>query len=258
MAYIGRASGRAALVTADIPTDSINSDHYVDASIDTAHIGANQVTAAKVAADVATQAELDAQRTNSSITTLGTVTAGNISNAAIVYPAGHVLQCLQSFDDDEHTVSSSYLASSNADGDIGDWYVHADLQQAITPASGNKVLVMFTIQVGSTTHSDALPIIALYRDTTKIGMGKVNGDRIRTSLGKLYNNEKASSIYNYNHQYLDNPSADGSTAYTYKIGVAHRGAGSSGTVYINRPDSFGDSAEQQQPSSSITVMEIAQ
>ena len=51
MAYIGRASGRAALVTADIPTDSINSDHYVDASIDTAHIGANQVTAAKMAAN---------------------------------------------------------------------------------------------------------------------------------------------------------------------------------------------------------------
>ena len=69
MAYIGRASGRAALVTADIPTDSINSDHYVDgsidnahiaddavdsehyaaASIDTAHIADNQVTLAKMA-----------------------------------------------------------------------------------------------------------------------------------------------------------------------------------------------------------------
>ena len=49
MAYIGRASGRAALVTADIPTDSINSDHYVDVSIDTAHIADNQVTLAKMA-----------------------------------------------------------------------------------------------------------------------------------------------------------------------------------------------------------------
>jgi len=39
------------------------------------------ITAAKVAADVATQAELDAQRTNSSITTLGTVTAGTLGSA---------------------------------------------------------------------------------------------------------------------------------------------------------------------------------
>ena len=39
--------------------DGIDSVHYVDGSIDTIHIGDLQVTAAKVAADVATQAELD-------------------------------------------------------------------------------------------------------------------------------------------------------------------------------------------------------
>ena len=69
MAYLGRKGASAPLTSADIPAGS--------------------VSAVKVASDVATQAELDAQKTNSSITTLGTVTAGNISHADIVYPAGH-------------------------------------------------------------------------------------------------------------------------------------------------------------------------
>ena len=71
MAYLGRKGASAPLTSADIPAGS--------------------VSAVKVASDVATQAELDAQRTNSSITTLGTVTAGNLSNTAIVYPAGHTI-----------------------------------------------------------------------------------------------------------------------------------------------------------------------
>jgi len=101
MSFLGRTPSNAPLTSADIPDgiivaadlapDSVDSSELVDGSIDTSHIGANQVTAAKVASDVATQAELDAQRTNSSITTLGTVTAGNLSNTAIVYPAGHIV-----------------------------------------------------------------------------------------------------------------------------------------------------------------------
>jgi hypothetical protein len=134
MAYLGRKGASAALTSADIPDnsitaakivdatilagdlapDSVDSSELVDGSIDTSHIGANQVTAAKVAADVATQAELDAQRTNSSITTLGTVTAGNLSNSAIVYPAGHVLQIAES---QIVTTSITTTATSTAAGD---------------------------------------------------------------------------------------------------------------------------------------------
>jgi hypothetical protein len=61
MAYLGRKGASAPLTSADIPAGS--------------------VSAVKVASDVATQAELDAQRTNSSITTLGTVTAGVLEDA---------------------------------------------------------------------------------------------------------------------------------------------------------------------------------
>ena len=48
------------------------------------------ITAAKVAADVATQAELDAQRTNSSITTLGTVTSSGTINSMTLSDTGWV------------------------------------------------------------------------------------------------------------------------------------------------------------------------
>jgi len=81
MSYLGREFTKAPLSTSDIPDDSITS----------AKIVAGTVAASDVAADVATQAELDTQRTNSSITTLGTVTAGDLSNTAIVYPDGHVV-----------------------------------------------------------------------------------------------------------------------------------------------------------------------
>ena len=82
MAYLGRKGAAAALNSADIPDNSITS----------AKIVAGTIEASDVAADMATQAELEAQRTDSSITTLGTVTAGNLSNTAIVYPDGHILQ----------------------------------------------------------------------------------------------------------------------------------------------------------------------
>ena len=59
MAILGRPPASAPLNSSDIPAGS--------------------VSAVKVASDVATQAELDAQKTNSSVTTLGTVTAGNLA-----------------------------------------------------------------------------------------------------------------------------------------------------------------------------------
>ena len=82
MAYLGRRGASAPLTSADIP----------DSSITTAKIVDGTVAEGDLAFSTATQAELDAQRTNSSITTLGTVTAGNLSNTAIVYPAGHVIK----------------------------------------------------------------------------------------------------------------------------------------------------------------------
>jgi hypothetical protein len=69
-----------AIAGAAISNDAIDSQHYVDGSIDTAHIGNNQVTAAKVAADVATQAELD---TVSTVASAALPKAGGAMTGAI-------------------------------------------------------------------------------------------------------------------------------------------------------------------------------
>ena len=133
MAYIGRRSAAAALVTGDIPNDSITGAKIVDDAIDSEHYVAGSVDAAHVAADVATQAELEAQRTDSSITTLGTVTAGNLSNTAIVYPTGHVLQTIR----DVYAMSDDVIATTSADIILG-----TNLQCTITCASTSNHLVV--------------------------------------------------------------------------------------------------------------------
>ena len=61
--------------------NSVDSVHYVDGSIDTIHIGDLQVTAAKVAADVATQAELDTV----SVVASAAATTGKAIAMAIVF-----------------------------------------------------------------------------------------------------------------------------------------------------------------------------
>ena len=66
---------------AHMSINSIDSDQYVDLSIDTAHIGNLQVTAAKVAADVATQAELDTV----SVVASAAATTGKAIAMAIVF-----------------------------------------------------------------------------------------------------------------------------------------------------------------------------
>ena len=56
-----KISSADAFTAADLAPNSVDSSELVDGSIDTSHIGDLQVTAAKVTADVATQAELDAR-----------------------------------------------------------------------------------------------------------------------------------------------------------------------------------------------------
>jgi hypothetical protein len=58
------------------------------AILDEDAMGSNSAT--QLATQQSIKAYVDSAGTNSSITTLGTVTSGNLSNTAIVYPAGHV------------------------------------------------------------------------------------------------------------------------------------------------------------------------
>ena len=66
---------------AHLADDAVDSDEIAAGAIDTAHIGNLQVTAAKVAADVATQAELDAV----SVIANASATTGKAIAMAIVF-----------------------------------------------------------------------------------------------------------------------------------------------------------------------------
>ena len=127
MAYLGRKGASSPLTSADIPAGS--------------------VSAVKVASDVATQAELDAQKTNSSITTLGTITAGNLANTAIVYPAGHVVNISSS------GVTTILGGISNSAHLVGSF------QPTLSSAS-NKVLVTldFLMWKDSATSASYFPL----------------------------------------------------------------------------------------------------
>jgi hypothetical protein len=123
MSMLGRKPARAPLSGADIP----------DSSITTAKIVDGTVAEGDLAFSTATQAELDAQRTNSSITTLGTVTAGNLSNANIVYPDGHVIGLLGKAQDRTRRVYASRTDNI--------WYDdYTQLNLTVTPTHADNLL----------------------------------------------------------------------------------------------------------------------
>ena len=178
-------------------------------------------------------------------------TLANVTLANGVFPAGHVLQCLSKFWGEP--LSSTSKASANSFTTFGDLWI------AITPASGNKVLILVQTNISGSSYNDGQPNLALFRDSTKIGMGTSAGSRIPVSVGvpAFSSAFHAAVADNVSIHYLDDPSADGSTAFTYKIGLGVRGSGSA-TAYINRPPTDSNSAEHSRTSSSITVMEIKQ
>ena len=89
-----KISGADALLASDLAPDSVDSSELVDGSIDTSHIGNLQVTAAKVASDVATTAGTQTL-TNKTLTAptlttpaLGTPASGVVTNLSGVLPVG--------------------------------------------------------------------------------------------------------------------------------------------------------------------------
>jgi hypothetical protein len=88
----------------------------------------------------------------SGLTALGTVTAGNLSNTAIVYPAGHVIQTISN-------TSSAYGSTNSQTYQLGH-------RRGITPIRTNsKILITITsnILVGNTGGSTQVrAYIAIY------------------------------------------------------------------------------------------------
>ena len=72
--------------------------------------------------------------TQDNITRLGTVTTGNLSNSAIVYPAGHIVDVKTAI----YTGESAY--GSNADGEA-----ITALSVTMNPADGNDILITLSL-----------------------------------------------------------------------------------------------------------------
>ena len=166
MAYLGRKGASAALTSADIPDGSIS--------------------AVKVAADVATQAEIDL-KANLASPTLVTPTIANMANCT--FPAGHILQVVQ------YTATSEVTSSSTS-------YVSAGLDKAITPSSTSSKVLITVTQVLDQSAAGRAARYALYKD------GSIHVDFFG------YSHAGDSRIITHNSMmYLDSPATTSSVEY---------------------------------------------
>ena len=150
------------------------------------------------------------------------MTAGNLSNSAIVYPAGHVLQVLFVEDSTNLTTASST-------------YVDVGLSLAITPKStSSKILCMWTVQA------------LLVSTGSGFGSQLVRGSANIFTTSQdyhTYSGEVATGMRQItDFKYLDSPSVD--TPITYKVQVKPHN-----TLSIQ----FNDNSNQ----SHLVLMEIA-
>jgi hypothetical protein len=120
----------------------------------------------------------------------------------------------------------------------------------ITPATGNKVLVLVNAQVSS--KQDYQQNARIVRESTAIGVGTAAGSKPAASF--MWRSHGDPACYNLAGSYLDeSPGGNGSTAITYKFQVSGE---STYYILINRAYTESDSYQYGQLHSSITVMEI--
>jgi len=122
---VSAASGGTFSGVVTLPSPVINTGVSGSAILDEDAMGSNSAT--KIATQQSIKAYVDSIGTNSSITTLGTVTAGNLSNTNIVYPAGHVIKS------EQYTSTASLLNSVGSYTTI--------MTQAYTGTAGNLLMI---------------------------------------------------------------------------------------------------------------------
>jgi hypothetical protein len=151
--------------------------------------------------------------------------------------SGKVLQVVQTIKTNTTTVSNptSYTEVSG-------------LTVNITPSSAsNKVLIIGTYCIMGDTNTQGYA--AFYRDTTQIGVGNAVGNRIKASTQAYPNHINQAT--NSSFCFLDSPSS--TSQITYALRTRNQG---SGNVYVNRSQTYTNSAASSTNASTITVMEI--
>jgi|9_EtaG_2_1085328.scaffolds.fasta_scaffold49064_3 hypothetical protein len=154
-------------------------------------------------------------------------------------PEGAVLQVVSATKTDKFTHSSTTFTTVTG------------LTVDITPSStASKILVMINVQ-GSQDVNANDGFVAIYRDSTPIGVGDTDGDRTRNSF--LLQSSAAGWVESGSMTTLDAPNTISQITYSVKVSAKN-----SGTIFINRSeDNSNATSGAGSPASSITVMEIA-
>ena len=170
--------------------------------------------------------------------TSGTVLTNGINTN---FPAGSVLQVVQTVKSDTYSTTSSTF------NDV------TGLSVSITPSSSsNKILVFVDAALGVTNAAYGAQL-RLLRNSTAIYIGDAAGSRDR-SMMQLAGDISGSQyqVIRTNGQYLDSPATTSSVTYKVQINSGNN----SSTSYINRTVYDNDSVGIGRFASSITVMEV--
>ena len=169
------------------------------------------------------------------------VTAGKLASGV----GGKILSVQQAVKTDTASFSTGSSTVSDSYFDI------SGLSVTLTPSSGTKCYISYTVHLGGETDFDAG--IALLRGSTQIYLGDASGSRQR--LSSYYFIDAGNETYGASGQFLDTHGADGSTAVTYKLQMYVATPGR--TARVNRSHDDGDDRGSARLASQITVMEVA-
>ena len=189
------------------------------------------LTGSNTGLSIASDGQVTISQNNPSIT-LG-------SNAT--FPAGHILQIVQTVKTD--TTSNAGESSINFEDISG-------MSCSITPQTGNKVLVFFTLNLSG--RDGYMASLRLLRGSDPINIGDQEGSN-RTRATYTWRGLTV-NVWPANTMFIDaSPGGDGSTAIIYKL----QWTGESGnTMYLNRTYNHVDNYYHGVSTSNITLMEV--
>ena len=245
MGYIGQTPTAVPLNANDLSDDIIDSQHYANTSIDTAHIADDQITLAKMASG--TDGNLITYDASGNPAAVATGNDGQVLTSAgagaapafETLSAGKILQCLSTAKTDTWSLASSTFT------DI------PSLTVDITPAATSSKILIFG-HISDSMSASSSNAYRIMRDSTAVGIGTAAGNRQGAS-SKSYHTGATSHSNTVPYFFLDSPSS--TSELTYKIQMS---AQSSRTGYINQTAADGDydDAYAHRGICTITVMEI--
>ena len=227
------------VTTGLIADNAIDSDQYIDGSVDAVHVASDVATTAgsqtltnkTLTAPTLTTPALGTPASGvvtnlsgvlpagvtggSGLTALGTVATGNLSNAAIVYPTGHIIK---------HTLDKQTNSGSNYN--VAGTTEAAPLAfQTITCTVGNTIHVTWSFTLvayrsSGTGIRERIARAALWQNTSAVAQNAESG--LGTVLSKAYIGRVQESANNSGNDSIHQIALSGhfvATATTHYVGI---------------------------------------